>query len=140
MDVVSIILSAAKSVGVSGTLLVALCAHESGGFTQNYSAMDHGSASYGSCQIKEATAKFLGFKGSPKKLMDPKINAVYSAKYLRYQQARYGNDWVKLAASYNSGSYHESAKVPNCPRNLKYIRLVQKKLPEEFKDRLNCGE
>ena len=140
MDVISIILAAAKLVGVSGTLLLAVCQHESGNFTQDYTAMDGGSPSFGSCQIKYGTAKFLGFKGKPKDLMGPKTNSKYSALYLKYQQDRYGSDWVKLAASYNAGMYRPSKKVLGCPMNLKYVKLVQKKLPEKFKNRLNCGK
>ena len=98
-----------------------------------------GSPSYGSCQIKQATVEMLGFTGELKELMDPKINAYWAARYLKYQEKRYGNDWVKLAASYNAGSYNESSKVPGCPRNLRYIRLVQRRLPDNFKDKLSCG-
>jgi soluble lytic murein transglycosylase-like protein len=139
VDIVSIILSAAKSAGVSGTLLLALCTHESGGFTHNYSPMDHGSPSYGSCQVKEATAFMLGFRGDAKKLNDPKINARYAARYLQYQQKRYGDDWVRLAGSYNSGSYRESRKIPGCPFNMGYVLKVQDKLPQYFKYKMRCG-
>jgi soluble lytic murein transglycosylase-like protein len=139
MDIVTTILSAAKSVGVSGTLLLAICDHESGGFKHNYTLRDHGTPSYGVCQVKRNTASMFGFKGDPKKLIDPKINAKYAAKYLKYQEDRYGSSWVRMAASYNSGSYNPSKKVLGCPRNLKYIKEVQKKLPEEFRNKLNCG-
>lgn len=90
--------------------------------------------------VKEATAKMLGFKGSVSELRKPEVNSKYAAAYLAYQQSRYGeDDWTKLASSYNAGSYVESKKAPGCPRNLKYIRLVQRKLETELKDRLNCG-
>lgn len=139
MDIVSTIFSMAKIVGVSGTLLVAICSHESNGFKMNYSAYDKGSPSFGSCQIKEASARQLGFKGKAEELNDPRTNALYAAKYLKYQQDRYGeDDWCVLTSSYNSGTYFES-KYPGYPRNLKYVRLVQKQLPEDFKDRLSCG-
>lgn len=141
MDVVTIILSAAKSVGVSGSLLLAICNHESGGFKYNYTAHDKGSPSYGVCQIKLNSAKQLGFHGNPRDLMNPKINARFAALYLKYQQSRYGkNDWCVLAASYNSGSYSESKKYPGFPKNLKYVKLVQKKLPSKLRYRLQCGE
>lgn len=143
MNIVSTILLAAKSAGVSGTLLLAICQHESGNFKHNYNAHDRGSASIGSCQIKRATAEMVGFTGTAKELMNPKINAKFAAKYLAYQQFYrkhpYGNDWVKLVASYNSGTYHPSKKVLGCPRNLKYIVLVKKKLPDNLKYKLNCG-
>lgn len=135
----SIILNAAKLFHIHGALLIALCAHESNGFTKNYVPMDHGSPSFGSCQIKFSTAKMLNFHGKPKDLMDPRVNAKYAASYLKYQQNRYGDNWVKIVASYNSGSYNPSNKVPGCPRNLKYVRSVQKRLPENLKYKLDCG-
>ena len=137
----AIILSAAKSAQVSGILLLAICSHESNDFTMNYAAQDHGSPSYGICQIKKATAIQNGFNEKNENLMNPKTNAKYAALYLKYQQARYGeNNWCVLAASYNSGSYSPSRKVPGCPRNLKYIKLVQKKLPLQFRDKLQCED
>jgi soluble lytic murein transglycosylase-like protein len=135
----SIILNAAKLFHIHGALLIALCAHESAGFTKNYTPMDHGSPSFGACQLKFSTAKMLNFHGKPTDLMDPKINLKYAASYLRFQQNRYGNDWVKITAAYNSGTYNPSNKVPGCPRNLKYIRSVQKRLPDNLKYRLDCG-
>jgi|ERR1035437_359202 soluble lytic murein transglycosylase-like protein len=141
MNYASMILAAAKAAKVSGILLLAICSHESGGFTQNYSPMDHGSPSFGSCQIKLDTAKFLGFNGNPEELNKPKINFRYAALYLQYQQRRYGDNWVQVTSAYNAGSFLPSRyNSRTCPRNLRYIRLVQNKLPEEFKERLNCGE
>jgi soluble lytic murein transglycosylase-like protein len=137
--VATIILTAAKTAHVSGTLLLAICQHESGGFKHNYNAHDRGSASIGSCQIKKTTAEMVGFRGTAQDLMGPRTNAKYAARYLKYQQNRYGDNWTMIAASYNSGTYHESTLYPGCPRNLKYIRFVQKRLPDELKDRLSCG-
>lgn len=140
MDVITIILSAAKVAKVSGVLLLAICSHESSDFKLNYSPHDHGSPSFGSCQVKLETAKMLGFDGKPEELMNPQTNARYAAKYLAYQQNQYGDDWVMLTAAYNAGSYNPSPKVVGCPRNLKYVRLVQNHLPEEFKEKLECGK
>ena len=139
MDIVTTILSAAKVAKVSGILLLAICSHESNGFTMNYSPNDKGSPSYGVCQIKESTAKMLGFRGKPQDLNNSKTNARYAALYLKYEQTRYGEaDWCVLTASYNSGSYLES-REPGYPRNLRYVRMVQEKLPEDFRDKLSCG-
>lgn len=148
MSIVAIILNAAKAAHVSGTLLLAVCSHESNNFTLKYNANDRGSESLGICQVKLATARMLGFKGSTKELMTDKMNAKFAAMYVKYQQNRYSvtdkmtdksQDWVKLVSAYNAGSYVESKIVPECPRNLKYLRLVQKKLPTELQYRLNCG-
>lgn len=138
MEAISIIiLSAAKLVGVSGILFFAICNHESAGFVQNYAPMDHGSPSFGSCQIKYETAVQLGFKGLPIELMRPEVGTKFAALYLRYQQNRYGDDWIKLVSSYNAGSYIKSRS--GCPKNMRYIRMVQSKLPLEFQNKLNCG-
>lgn len=140
MNIASIILSAAKSFGVSGTLLLAICNHESAGFTKNHADHDKGSPSYGSCQIKFSSAQQMGFKGNPDLLDQPKVNARYAAKYLQWQQTRYGDrDWLLLAAAYNAGSYKPSRKVRGCPMNLGYIKLVQAKLPSEYQSKLDCG-
>ena len=139
MEVITLIMSAAKAVGVSGILLVGIGRHESADFTQNYAAYDRGSPSFGSCQLKEETALMFDFHGFPFELNDPKKNAHFAAQYLRYQQDRYGDDWVKLTSSYNSGSYFESKKVPGCPRNLRYVNLVKAKLPLDLQKRLQCG-
>lgn len=156
MSIVTIILNAAKAAHVSGALLLAICGHESNNFTLKYNANDNGSPSHGICQVKLATARMLGFKGTAKELMNDKMNARFSAMYLKYQQNRYSvidkmtdkmndkmtdknRDWIKLTAAYNAGSYVESQLVPKCPKNLRYIRLVQKKLPTELQYKLNCG-
>lgn len=140
MDIVTTILSAAKSVGVSGSLMLAVCSHESGNFTFDYAPHDNGSPSYGVCQLKLNSARQLGFKGQANELKKPIVSAKYAALYLKYQQGRYGQDWVKLTAAYNAGSYLPSDKVVGCPRNLKYIKLVQKKLPQTLQHKLRCGK
>jgi soluble lytic murein transglycosylase-like protein len=137
MDIVQIILNSARVAKVNGALLLALCSHESGNFKQTFVAMDNGSPSFGVCQIKYHTALQLGFHGLPHQLMDPKTNANFAASYLRYQQQRYGSSWIKLVAAYNAGSYLPN-KATGCPRNLRYVKLVQKKLPVDLRDRLNC--
>lgn len=136
----TIITTAAKAAKVSVILLYAICAHESRDFTLDFSEYDNGSPSYSVCQVKEDTAKMLGFKGNPEKLRNATVGAKYAALYLKYQEDRYGSeDWIKLVSSYNAGSYTESRKVRGCPRNLGYLKLVRQKLPEHLKSRLNCG-
>ncbi len=140
MEAIStIILSAAKAIGVSGALLLGICQHESGDFKQNYVPFDMGSPSFGSCQLKYSTGLFLNFHGNPYELNEPKVNALYAAKYLRWQQSRYNDNWVKMVAAYNSGSYNPSKIILGCPRNLRYIKAVRAKLPQDLQERLNCG-
>lgn len=115
---------AAEAVGISLELLRAVCSVESNLNPSAHHKLDGYSDSYGLCQIKHETALGLGFKGSPKKLFDPKINAYYAAKYLDYQLGRYDGDWLKAISAYNAGSYRMS--------NMKYVRKVLKKLGEQL--------
>jgi soluble lytic murein transglycosylase-like protein len=140
MTYLSIIANAAKAAKVSAILLAAVCAHESRDFTLDYAMYDNGSPSYSVCQVKEDTARMLGFKGNAMKLRNPYVGIKYAALYLAYQQQRYGDDWVKLTAAYNSGSYNPSNKVKGCPRNLKYLKSVKEELPDYLRYRLDCRE
>jgi soluble lytic murein transglycosylase-like protein len=136
----AIILAAAKAAKVSGTLLLAICTYESN-LTNIVVYRDGKSPSYGVCQVKYETAQMIGFKGKSQDLVNPGVNAKWAARYLAYQTTRYGeNDWCKLVAAYNAGTYNESKKFPGKPRNLKYVRRVQKRLPEEDKPRLSCDK
>lgn len=139
MSFTSIILLAAKKAGVSGALLLAICTHESG-LRNVLVPHDGGSPSYGICQVKYDTAKMIGFSGKEKDLMDPAINAKWAAEYLKFQKERYDGNWMKSTAAYNSGTYNESKKIPGCPRNLRYIKHVQKKLDEDLQHKLECGK
>lgn len=134
-----IISAAAKAAKVSAVLLYAICSHESNGFMYDYTMYDNGSPSFSVCQVKLETAKMLGFKGNPMELRNPHVGIKYAALYLKYQQDRYGEDWVRLAASFNAGSYVEG-KIKGCPRNLRYLQLVQKKLDNEHQHMLDCKE
>lgn len=138
MTYTTIIIAAAKAAKVSSALMLAICTHESG-LTNALVLHDGGSPTFGICMIKQSTAEMVGFKGPVGDLMNPAINAKYSALYLKYQVDRYGSDdWVKLASAYNAGSYTESKKAPGCPRNLKYVKLVQKQLDKGFHFRMEC--
>lgn len=138
MGIESIILAAAKVVGISPTLLLAICTHESG-LKNTYTHKDGGSPSIGVCQIKYRTAQLMGHKGSEQDLLNPKINANYAAKYLKWQHQRYEGDYMKATAAYNSGTYNESSKVKGCPRNLKYLKRIKEHLPHDLKNQLFCG-
>lgn len=135
---ISIILSAAKAAKVSGALLLAICTHESG-LSNVWVQHDGGSPSIGICQIKYETAKQLGFKGVARDLMKPAVNAEYAAKYLAYQETRYGTEnWCVLAAAYNAGSFNESKTNPGHPRNMKYIGHIKDKLDPLLHFRMVC--
>lgn len=135
----SIILAAAKAAKVAGALMLAICTQESG-LTNAMVLHDGGSPTYGICQIKYDTAKMVGFKGEETDLMDVKVNATYAAKYLAYQQTRYGDNWHMITAAYNSGTYNPSQKVKGCPRNLSYVQAVKSKLDGFYHPRMACGQ
>ncbi len=138
MTYISIILTAAKMAKVSGALLVAICTQETR-LTNVTVYHDGGSPSYGICQMKYQTAKMLGFQGKADDLINPIVNAHWAAKYVAYQAERYGNDWCKIAAAYNAGSFNESKILPGHPRNLKYVRYVQKHIDKKYKHKLSCS-
>ena len=138
MTYLSIITAAAKAAGLSVTLLYSICAHESKDYTLDYAMYDNGSPSYSVCQVKLGTAEMFGFKGEPMELREPRIGAKYAALYLKYQITKYNGNICKAVSAYNSGTYTESPKNPGLPKNLRYIKLVKEKLPEEYKYLLNC--
>ncbi len=137
MSYTAMILAAAKVAKIPGALLLAICMHETG-LNNTLLKHDGNSPTYGVCQIKYETAKDLGYSGSAMGLMNPKINTLWAAKYVRHQMDRYGDDWCKVAAAYNAGSYNESKVAPGYPRNLKYVRHVQRKLASVLQPRLSC--
>jgi len=103
-------------------LLSSICFIESGHRPQAFVENDKGSASFGICQIKEGTARDLGFKGPASLLRQPKINMKYAAKYLRHQLDRYHEDVIKAVAAYNAGSHHPDKFGK--PKNQKYVKKV----------------
>lgn len=137
MTYLSVIMVAAKIARISGALLVAICTHETN-LTNIVAYHDGHSPSYGLCQVKFETATMIGFKGKAEDLIIPTINAKWAAKYLKHQEKRYNGDWCKMTSAYNAGSYNESKKLPGKPRNLKYVRGVQKKLQKDLRYKLSC--
>jgi soluble lytic murein transglycosylase-like protein len=65
--------------------------------------------SYGIFQIKMATAKALGFRGSVTKLLRPEVNTWYAAKLLRQLYNKYKITTAALSA-YNAGKPVSSNK------------------------------
>jgi soluble lytic murein transglycosylase-like protein len=104
-------------------LLSALCFTESG---HNVAAIHHDDGngdSLGICQVKLQTARLMGFKGTQKELMSPKVNIKYSAIYLRKQLSRYGENSPMAVAAYNSGTFRPGAKFA---KNQHYVDKVFK--------------
>lgn len=89
---------------VVAAALVAICQVESGGKSAAINHNDGGSASYGACQIKFATAKSMGYKGTVSRLwLDEDTNRYWAGRYLEYQYNRYSGDIVKAISAYNCG-------------------------------------
>lgn len=133
----SVILNAAKAASIPGWLLLAVCTNES---NLNPNAIHHddgGSNSIGLCQIKKDTASDMGFKGTESDLLNPHLNAKYSALYLKTRLNKY-NNYCKAVAAYNSGSFMESKEYPRIPRNIKYVRKVQYFVNQDKKHLLEC--
>lgn len=93
-----------QQYGLPPGLLASLCYVES---THNIYAVHHddgGSDSLGVCQIKLATAQWLGFQGTEQELMAPITNITYAAKYLHHLETRYHGDTELAVIAYNMGS------------------------------------
>jgi hypothetical protein len=85
-------------------LLSSLCYVESRHHADTIHHDDGGTDSLGTCQVKLATAQWLGFKGTEKQLMEPRTNIHYAGLYLRYQLTRYHGDVTKAVITYNRGN------------------------------------
>lgn len=96
-------LSASQTFELPKGLISALCYQESRHKVTAVNPADGGEDSLGVCQIKEGTARQMGFKGTRADLMLPKNNVYYSAKYLRKMLDRYSWDIPKALAAYNAG-------------------------------------
>lgn len=99
----SIFLQMTQEFDLPPELLQSVCYTESHFDIKAIHKDDGKGDSLGVCQVKLATAKWLGFKGNSRQLMIPRVNAYYSAKYLRYQLDRYG-DVKQALVAYNMGS------------------------------------
>lgn len=140
MNFFAIIAAAAGKMKVPVALMFAICKYESANFTDILVHDDGGSASMGICMVKLETAQMLGYKGTAEVLRENhRVNATYAAKYLAKQISRYGDDWVKVTAAYNAGSYNPSKVAVGCPRNLEYVSRVRKRLDKDSQYRLHCG-
>lgn len=92
------------NLGLPAGLLQSVCWVESRHNIHAINKDDGTSSSLGICQIKHKTAKYMGFKGSEKELMNPKTNIYYAGKYLKYQLKRYHNDIPRALTAYNRGN------------------------------------
>lgn len=70
----------------------------------NYNPRTRGSAGeVGLMQIKPATARMMGYRGTVKGLYDPETNIRYGMKYLAMAQTLGGGETCKTILKYNAG-------------------------------------
>lgn len=112
MTPITAITLAAKKVGISVSLLQAICMAESGlNNIHNYN--DGHSHSWGLCQVKTETARWMGkvtehkdlIAYADKDLKDHYKNAFAAAVYIKYQLKRYNENTCKAISGYNAGKY-----------------------------------
>lgn len=105
MDLILLLTFSLNSIsfGLPSNLLSSICYIESNHNPNKIHFNDGNGNSVGICQVKFKTAKWLGFKGSEKELMDSKVNIYYAALYLRYHIKRYHGDVSKAIIAYNMG-------------------------------------
>jgi len=96
--------SVTQTFGLPAGLLESMCYVESGHNIYAIHRDDGRTDSLGICQVKLATAKWLGFRGNSKELMQPKNNIFYAGKFLAYQYNRYHGDIHKALTAYNRGN------------------------------------
>jgi len=149
---------AADKVGISPTLLSAVCwkesLHKPGAY--NHHDADEGNSAFGICQVLYRTAVSYGLKDSrcvsdftgkrkkydTCKLFGPYTSAYYGALYLKYQLDRYGGNLIQTIGAYNSGTFmicrngtfKSGGKFKPCtiglPINWKYILSILKIMGE----------
>ena len=105
--------SAAKGLHISEKLLSAVCYVESNHSLKIRKTIDNGQISYGICQIRGATARSVGFKGSFKQLENPHINIRIAAKILAKNLKKYHYDWRMAVTAYNRGSFKPGTRKNN---------------------------
>lgn len=114
-------------------LTLAVCQVESGSNKTAINVSDGGSASYGYCQVKLATARMLGFKIHPGDLrFNSAKNVEVAAEYLRTLLVRYGGDLEQAVCAYNRGSCTKEQA-----RRSPYVRRVFAELSKHMGGDLN---
>lgn len=103
---VETILAIAKTIGVSGQMLLAICTVESNlhnvnNFTDPHHHRPKGS--YGACQVSLDVAREINPELDILALQQPNVNIEVAGKYLKKLEIRYGNIFDAVSA-YNCGS------------------------------------
>lgn len=102
-------------------LIHSICFVESSYNTKAVNIDDGGEDSLGVCQIKYSTAKWMGFKGTRKQLMQPENNIKYASKFLAYQIKRYNGNVTKGVIAYNRGN---AIRLTSSPYSVKVFKQL----------------
>lgn len=127
---INAIIWAADKAEVPRELVLAICWGESNFRTTGVTHIDGDTLSHSICQVKLDTAKWMDrvykhkVKATPERLENPKLNAFYAAKLLKYQLDRYNDNWPLAIDAYNKGTAvsHDSQYVKKFYKYLKYIQ------------------
>lgn len=103
MGLIALFTATTIQLHLPSNLLSSLCYVESRHDITAIHKDDGNSDSLGICQIKLATAQWLGFRGTRTQLMEPGINIKYAGLYLKWQILRY-KSIQKAVISYNRGN------------------------------------
>ena len=95
----------AAANGLPADLVLRVIARESGG----NSRVVH-SGNYGLMQIKLATARSMGYRGSAAGLLDPDTNMTYAVKYLAGAYRVAGGNMDRAVHYYASGYYYAAKR------------------------------
>lgn len=107
-------------------LITAVCYIESNHDVNAINKDDGHGDSVGLCQVKLKTAKWMGFKGTQKQLMNPKTNIYYASKYLSFQIEKY-KSVTKGIVAYNRGNSKGLTKSKYSDKVLKQWRLINER-------------
>ena len=123
-DIITMLKATAKREGIHAKHLVGVCGAETRWDPKETGDPNERIRSHGLCQIQTRTARWMGYKGHVIGLYNAKINARYSAKYLRWCFDRLG-DWNLAYACYNRG-YRWVAMNFERAYYLDYVKQVKK--------------
>ncbi len=112
----ALFITVSQSLSLPPGLMSAICYTESRHNVKAINYHDGDGDSLGNCQIKLASARFVGYRGDARRLMQPEANVLWASKYFRYQLFRYNGDVVSAISAYNAGTARKT--------NLEYVRKV----------------
>lgn len=118
-EVVTLVTQEARYNGIDPAFALAIAEQESGFRCRIVS----GHGAYGVMQIKYRTAKSVGYKGSPKGLLDCKTSIKYGMIYLKLAVTKARGDLCVASNYYNKGLYTKRAHVKS-----KYCRGILAKI------------